>query len=201
VDSDGSTHATSTLTRSQAARRERVIRAALELAAEGGYDVVQMRDVAARAQVALGTIYRYFPSKDALLLAVMVQWLGDLEQRVMRRPPAGDNTVDRVMDVLGRALRSMDREPKLTAAVIAAMTAGEREHGVAAIGDVTEAMARIMRSAFPEDIDPASEAAAAKVLGHVWWSATIAWANGMGDIDWVAGELREATTLIADRLG
>jgi AcrR family transcriptional regulator len=199
VDSDGPTPAASTLTRNQAARRERVIRAALELAAEGGYDVVQMRDVAARAQVALGTIYRYFPSKDALLLAVMVQWLGDLEQRVMRRPPAGDDTVDRVMDVLGRALRSMDRDPKLTAAVIAAMTAGDPA-SVAAIGDVTEAMARIMRSAFPEDVDPGLEASAAKVLGHVWWSATISWANGMGDIDWVAGELREATTLIADRI-
>jgi len=200
VHSDGpTTQAASALTRNQAARRERVIRAALELAAEGGYDVVQMRDVAARAQVALGTIYRYFPSKDALLLAVMVQWLGDLEQRVMRRPPAGDDTVDRVMDVLGRALRSMDREPKLTAAVIAAMTAGDPA-SVAAIGDVTEAMARIMRSAFPEDVDPTLEASAAKVLGHVWWSATIAWANGMGDIDWVAGELREATTLIAERI-
>ena len=199
MHSDGPTQTASTLTRNQAARRDRVIRAALELAAEGGYDVVQMRDVAARAQVALGTIYRYFPSKDALLLAVMVQWLGDLEQRVMRRPPAGDDTVDRVMDVLGRALRSMDREPKLTAAVIAAMTAGDPA-SVAAIGDVTETMARIMRFAFPEEIDPALEASAAKVLGHVWWSGTIAWANGMGDIDWVAGELREATTLIADRI-
>jgi AcrR family transcriptional regulator len=200
VDNDGSTQPASALTRSQAARRERVIRAALELAAEGGYDVVQMRDVATRARVALGTIYRYFPSKDALLLAVMVQWLGDLEQRVMRRPPGGVNTVDRVMDVLGRALRSMDREPKLTAAVIAAMTAGDPA-SVAAIGEVTDAMARIMRSAFPAEIDPASEASAAKVLGHVWWSATIAWANGMGDIDWVAGELREAATLIVDRFG
>lgn len=200
MDNDGSTQPASALTRSQAARRERVIRAALELAAEGGYDVVQMRDVATRARVALGTIYRYFPSKDALLLAVMVQWLGDLEQRVMRRPPGGVNTVDRVMDVLGRALRSMDREPKLTAAVIAAMTAGDPA-SVAAIGDVTDAMARIMRSAFPADVDPASEASAAKVLGHVWWSATIAWANGMGDIDWVAGELREAATLIVDRFG
>ena len=124
------------LTKSQAARRERVIRAALELAAEGGYDAVQMRDVAARGEVALGTIYRYFPSKDALLLAVMVQWLGDLEQRVTRHPPAGATTVDRVMDVLTRAVRSMEREPRLTRAVISAMTAGDPA-GVAAIGEVT----------------------------------------------------------------
>ncbi|HZA75592.1 MAG TPA: TetR family transcriptional regulator [Acidimicrobiales bacterium] len=197
MDIDG--RHSSVLTRNQAARRERVIRAAMQLASEGGYDVVQMRDVSTRAEVALGTIYRYFPSKDALLLAVMIEWLGGLEQRVMRDPPpASAGTVDRIMDVLGRALRSMDREPKLTAAVIAAMTAGDPA-GVAAIGEVTGTMARIMRSALPEDIDPAVEASAAKVLGHVWWSATIAWANGMGDIDWVAAELREAAELIAAR--
>ncbi|HET6774056.1 MAG TPA: TetR family transcriptional regulator [Acidimicrobiales bacterium] len=192
--------AATALTRSQAARRERVIRAALDLGAEGGYDAVQMRDVAARAEVALGTIYRYFPSKDALLLAVMVQWLGDLEERVTRRPPAGDTTVERIMDVLSRALRAMDRGPRLTAAVIGAMTAGDPA-SVDAIGEVTRAMARIMQSAFPDDVDPALEASAAKALGHVWWSATISWANGMGDINWVAAELREAAELIADRFG
>jgi AcrR family transcriptional regulator len=188
------------LTRSQAARRERVVRAALELGAEGGYEAVQMRDVARRAEVALGTIYRYFPSKDALLLAVMVEWLGELERRVTRHPPTGDTTVDRIMDVLTRALRAMDRDPRLTAAVIGAMTAGDPA-SVEAINEVTRAMGRIMQAAFPSDVDPELEAAAARVLGHVWWSATISWANGMGDIDWVAGELRAATELIADRFG
>lgn len=186
------------LTKSQAARRERVVRAALELGADGGYDAVQMRDVATRAEVALGTIYRYFPSKDSLLLAVMVHWLGDLERRVSKRPPIGDTTVERIMDVLGRALGSMDRDPRLTAAVIGAMTAGDPA-SVPAINEVTRAMARIMQSAFPADVDPALEAATAKVLGHVWWSATISWANGMGDIDWVADELRVAAELLADR--
>ncbi len=194
------TDAPSALTRNQAARRERVIRAALDLGAEGGYDAVQMRDVAGRAGVALGTIYRYFPSKDALLLAVMVQWLGDLEARVTRHPPEGATTVDRIMDVLTRALRAMDRDPKLTGAVIAAMTAGDPA-SVAAIGEATRTMAEIMQAAFPDDVDPALEASAAKALGHVWWSATISWANGMGDVGWVAGELREAAALIADRFG
>ena len=188
----------STLTKSQAARRERVVRAAHTLAAEGGYDAVQMRDVAARAEVALGTIYRYFPSKDAVLLAVMVQWLGDLENRVTRHPPTGATTVDRIMDVLTRAVRSMEREPRLTRAVIGAMTAGDPA-GEVAIGDVTRAMARILAAAFPDDVDADLEARAAKALGHVWWSATISWANGMGDGDWVVEELRQASELIADR--
>jgi TetR/AcrR family transcriptional regulator, cholesterol catabolism regulator len=189
-----------TLTKSQEARRERVIRAALDLAAEGGYDAVQMRDVAQRAEVALGTIYRYFPSKDALLAAVMVQWVADLERRVTRHPPTGETTVERIDDVLDRALRSMGRDPRLTTALVSAMTAGDPA-GIEAIGEVTRAVARLLRSAFPPDVDPTVEAAAAKAIGHVWWSATIAWANGMEDIAWVAGELREATELIAGRFG
>src|SRR5437660_1723459 len=63
----------SALTRSQQARRRRVIEAAVELAAEGGYDAVQMRDVAIRGRVAMGTIYRYFTSKDHLLSAAQLE--------------------------------------------------------------------------------------------------------------------------------
>src|SRR5439155_23448131 len=48
------------LTPKQSDRRRRVIEAAISLATKGGYDAVQMRDVAAEARVALGTLYRYF---------------------------------------------------------------------------------------------------------------------------------------------
>lgn len=49
----------------QQARRQRVVDAAMALGAEGGYEAVQMRDVAARAGVAMGgTLHRYFSSKD-----------------------------------------------------------------------------------------------------------------------------------------
>lgn len=188
------------LTRSQEARRERVIRAAFELGSEGGYDAVQMRDVAGRARVALGTIYRYFSSKDALLAAVMVLWLADLERRVNRYPPAGTTTVERVTDVLGQALGSMERNPQLSNAVVTAMTAGDPA-GVAAMREVTDTFARILRPAFPEGVDPSRQAAAATTLGHVWWSATIAWANGMGDMAWVADQLGQATELVAERFG
>src|SRR5262249_21697473 len=46
------------LTPVQRQRRQRILKAAVELAAEGGYDAVQMREVALRADVALGTLYR-----------------------------------------------------------------------------------------------------------------------------------------------
>ena len=48
--------ANDSLTTSQSARRQRVLGAAMRLAADGGYDAVQMRDVAASADVTLGTL-------------------------------------------------------------------------------------------------------------------------------------------------
>ena len=77
------------LTRAQQARRQRVIDAAMALGLEGGYEAVQMRDVAARADVAMGTVYRYFTSKDHLLAATLVHWVELLDTRIGQHPPAG----------------------------------------------------------------------------------------------------------------
>ena len=188
------------LTSSQAARRQRVLQAALQLGAEGGYEAVQMRDVAASAEVALGTIYRYFPSKDALLAAAMVEWMEDLERRVTQRAPRGATTSARVYDVLARAVGTMERQPKLAEAVITALTSDDREAGVAST-NTTEVMQRVMLRAFPPGTDPATEAAIAKVLGHVWFSCLVAWSNGVGDLPWVATELETASHLLRDHLG
>jgi TetR/AcrR family transcriptional regulator, cholesterol catabolism regulator len=187
------------LTTSQAARRERVLAAALELGAAGGYEAVQMRDVAQRAGVALGTIYRYFSSKDALLAAAMVLWMEDLERRVGRRAPTGSTTAERVVDVLHRATSTMERQPALGEAVITALTSEDADAGLAS-ASTTGVMTRVMLQAFPDDVDPEIEAAIAKVLGHVWFSCLVAWKNGVGDLAWVADELATAAHLLCDGL-
>jgi AcrR family transcriptional regulator len=108
------------LTKSQAARRERVIRAALELGAEGGYDAVQMRDVAARAGVALGTIYRYFSSKDHLLAAVSAQVAAEISDDIRSRPPRHAKAADRVAAVFDRVIDRAMSEFQLSAALVQA---------------------------------------------------------------------------------
>src|SRR5947208_6170032 len=50
--------------------RERIVGAALELVAAGGYREAQVAAVARRAGVATGTVYRHFPSKAHLLTEV-----------------------------------------------------------------------------------------------------------------------------------
>ena len=52
-------------------RRKRILDATIALASKGGFDAVQMRAVAEQADVALGTLYRYFPSKIHLLVSAL----------------------------------------------------------------------------------------------------------------------------------
>lgn len=52
------------------ATRERIVRAATELVARGGYREAQVAAVARRAGVAIGTVYRHFSSKAELLAEV-----------------------------------------------------------------------------------------------------------------------------------
>jgi AcrR family transcriptional regulator len=54
-----------------AARHEAIIAAARAFATEGGLQAVQIAPVAERAGVAAGTVYRYFPSKEDLVAAVV----------------------------------------------------------------------------------------------------------------------------------
>jgi TetR/AcrR family transcriptional regulator, cholesterol catabolism regulator len=49
---------------------QRLRQAAAELFAEKGYDATTVEEIAARADVAKGTFFNYFPRKDALLTAL-----------------------------------------------------------------------------------------------------------------------------------
>ena len=57
----------------KAATRERIVAAALEQVAEGGYVAASVQAVAARAGLAVGTIYRHFPSKAELFAEVFTR--------------------------------------------------------------------------------------------------------------------------------
>lgn len=190
--------ATEQLTKSQAARRQRVIEAAMELGAEGGYDAVQMRDVAQRANVALGTIYRYFVGKDHLLAAALVEWALDLERRVSQRPPRGETIADRLADVLRRATRAMEREPRLSAAVVTALSRPDPQVAECQ-EEVSRIMFRIQSVAFPADFDPELRSRVNRALGHVWFSSLVGWVNGWVGIGEAGDELASAIHLILDQ--
>ena len=76
--------------RADAARnREKVLRAAREAFAESGYGV-PLDEIAARAGVGPGTVYRHFPAKEALFEAVVTARITDLVSDARARADAAD---------------------------------------------------------------------------------------------------------------
>jgi AcrR family transcriptional regulator len=178
----------------QAARRQRVIDTAMKLAAEGGYDAVQMRDVAREAGVALGTIYRYFASKDHLLAACQVEFARTVQQRLEQRPPRGRTAADRVVDVLRRATRAMERQPQLTAAMVTAISSPDP----AVTGcqrEVTAVMAAVVLEPMG-DLPADLKAGVVRALSHVWFSSLLGWVNGWTGSEAVGDDLEAAARLL-----
>ena len=64
---------TENVVRRLAARHDAIIAAARQMASEGGMAAVQIAPVALRADVAAGTVYRYFPSKADLISELIVE--------------------------------------------------------------------------------------------------------------------------------
>jgi TetR/AcrR family transcriptional regulator, cholesterol catabolism regulator len=188
------------LTEKQSARRQRVIKAAMTLAAEGGYEAVQMRDVASKARVALGTLYRYFSSKDQLLVATLGQWAGELQHRLTQRPPRGETPADRVVEVLRRATRALESEPRLSAALVTALTnlssddPGALEYAQAVYRTIGE----VVTNAMDHDEVPEREQIIT-VIAHVWLSVLVAWVRGWGPPGQMAADLETATRLMLDQ--
>jgi AcrR family transcriptional regulator len=98
-------------TAAQRIRRERIVRAAMDLLSEHGYDEIQMRDVAVGAGVALGTLYRYFPSKEQLFAHVLLEWSASFDEAMRRRRPERGNDAERLRVLLRRAVGAFERQP------------------------------------------------------------------------------------------
>jgi TetR/AcrR family transcriptional regulator, cholesterol catabolism regulator len=180
----------------QAERRERILDTALALAAEGGYEAVQMRDVSARAGVALGTLYRYFSSKDHLLAAAWAHWASRLEPRITSRPLRGDTMAERATDFLYRATRAFEREPRLAAAVLTAAMSTD----AAAAGSQQEASGLVGRMLLSvmDGLAPSTAAGIRDVLNHVWYSVLLRWVSGRSTVAEVYASLEEACQLLLD---
>src|ERR1700758_832077 len=179
----------------QRERRKRILDATLALASKGGYDAVQMRTVAERADVALGTLYRYFPSKIHLLVSALTLEFERTQEKLDRRPIPGDTRYERMLYVLSRATRTMQREPLLTEAMTRAFMFADPS-AAAEVNTVARQMERMFTRAMHDGEPSADDAAIARVIGDVWLSNLVAWGTGGGWGEAVSSPLDRAARLL-----
>ena len=176
-------------------RRKRILDASLALASKGGYEAVQMRTVAEQANVALGTLYRYFPSKIHLLMSALVRELERTQQKLDRITIPGDTPYERMLFVLGRITKTMQRDPMLTEAMTRAFMFADPS-AAAEVNTVTRLMERTLTQAIHEGEPTADEVAIARIIGDVWLSNLVAWVTRRASADDVSNHLELTARLL-----
>ncbi|KNB52906.1 TetR family transcriptional regulator [Streptomyces caatingaensis] len=184
------------LTERQEARRRAILSATTRLASRGGFDAVQMRAVAESSNVALGTLYRYFPSKIHLLVATMRDQLEQLHDTLRERPPTEAEPAARVAGTLMRAFRAMQREPHLADAMVRALTFADRSVS-AEVDAVSRLTTTIILDAMGLRGAPSPhQLSAIRVIEHTWHSALITWLSGRASIAQVRVDIETVCGLI-----
>ena len=108
-------------------RARRIVETAIELAEQGGFEAVRLRDVAAHAGVALGTVYKRFKSKEDILVAALTRDADEFETLMSQHPIPGDSAVQRVGQFFALATTNFLAKPNFARAVLNGMARNYRE--------------------------------------------------------------------------
>jgi AcrR family transcriptional regulator len=178
----------------KAARRTRVVQAAMKLAAEGGYDAVQMREVAERANVSLGTIYRYFNGKDDMLVSGLAGWVQLLREELDPALFDNESPAERLADVLGYAAAAAEVSPVLMSALVTALATTDPQ-AIKYKRLIDAEVGKMVVQAIGDEpgIDVAG---VSRVVGHVWLAAITRWVGGLAEAGSVEAELRHAVHMM-----
>ncbi|KRE98123.1 transcriptional regulator [Nocardioides sp. Soil777] len=192
----------------QRERRTRILDTTIALASQGGFDAVQMRAVAEQADVALGTLYRYFPSKIHLLVTALAREFERADAAMASHPVPGDTRADRVIHLLRSLTRGLQDDQHLTEALTRAFMFADRSArqeingvGLLLIRMLTRAMEpesvdQGSGGAGPTDEGPDEDAAIARVIADVWLAALMAWVTGRSSAEETSAHMERAVRLI-----
>lgn len=194
------------LAASQLKRIRRIVDAAVALAEEGGFDGVRLRDVAEASGVALGTLYKYFRSKEDILLFALAEQIDGLEKAVVASPPRGGSAAERLCDLYGRATRVLTGRAHFAHALLRSIASGEPDVAaqVASFHLRTTRMTVAALRGEPLDLErPLSEnlgtpreQSIATVLNHVWFATLLGWSGGLHPAKMVEERMRETIELL-----
>jgi TetR/AcrR family transcriptional regulator, cholesterol catabolism regulator len=160
-------------------RRHRILETATVMLSGGGEDALQMKELSQRADVSLATLYRYFPAKDHVLLAITLSRYEGALARVQAELPRGGTVRERVTGHLLREFRAEQREPRLTAALSRAVSETGRSYS-ATIERIERLHLRVIRHvASAGGPLSARHGAVLPVVADVFTAATRRWLAGV----------------------
>jgi AcrR family transcriptional regulator len=183
------------LPRGQQERRDRIVRAAIALLEHGGeYDSIQMRDVAREASVALGTVYRYFTSKEHLYAAALLDWAGNFPGAGPSKRATDQSDEARLRALMRRAVRAFERYPQMMRAEIVLETS--TDPNARALFDQFAALNRGVLTSALSSTDPEIAAGIVETANSVLAARLRSWALGRITISEVDRSVQRTIDLI-----
>jgi AcrR family transcriptional regulator len=88
------------------ATRRRILEAARECFSRDGFEAATTRDIAARAGIAAGTLFNYFPAKEAIAMALVAEALGAARRQFEDRP-RGESIEEDLFSLIAAELRAL----------------------------------------------------------------------------------------------
>lgn len=178
----------------QKARHGRILHAAANLAAENGLEGVQMHDVAKDAGVAIGTLYRYFPSKTHLFTAVMAERVERLDE-VTPVPSSDEAPEDAVAELLVGASRQLLSRPLLATAMLHS-NASAHADTVPDVERIDTMFRDLALRTLGIDDPTANDLTLVRLLVQCWYGVLIASLNGRMSLPDTESDLRVACHLL-----
>jgi len=155
----------------QMVRRERILDAAAELAAAADYDRVQMVDIAKSAGVAIGTLYRYFPSKTHVFAAVFDARIGRIIDG--HWSTGGPDPIAELGENLVALNRELLRSRPLCGAMLKAAAAtymsSPTEDGLMSQTVLPQAILRMLTTVAPDRVNMD----VIRLLVYSWWGVLV----------------------------
>jgi AcrR family transcriptional regulator len=186
-------------------RAKRIVDTAVALAERDGYQAVRLRDVAATAQVALGTVYKRFASKEEILIAALEQESEKLVAKLGKKPVPGETPVERVRFVFNALTKGLLRKPNLAKALVRSLASGDpniTERVASFHALITAMVMAAIRGEAPGDhvewggAADERERTIASILQNVWFASFVGWAGGLHDVAQVLADTDKATLLL-----
>ena len=91
----------------RAATRERILEASRQLFAENGFEAATTRDIAERAQIGVGTLFNYFPTKESIIAVLAADAVAAIQRGYTSNVPEVDSFEEELFAFVAAGLRKL----------------------------------------------------------------------------------------------
>ncbi len=119
--------------------RDKILRAARKLFVGKGFDQTTTRDIAARAGIAVGTLFNYFPSKEALGMTMVAEALESGGGEFQARRRGGESLEELLFGHVFSGLRALTPQRAFVGAVLESALSPFAAGGNGGVGDAVRA--------------------------------------------------------------